>query len=68
MIYDLPRYIIILTFINVIGLQIDTEHPQNGVGKLRLNCIHQTVNAPQIKVEHVLCAISKLPTFFFKEI
>ena len=37
MIYDLPRYIIISTFINVIWVQIDTEHPQNGSGKLELN-------------------------------
>ena len=40
MIYDdLPRYLILLTFINVVfgdWLQIDTEHPQNGVGKLGL--------------------------------
>ena len=33
MIYDLPWYTIILTFIKV----IDSEHPQNGSGKLRID-------------------------------
>ena len=37
MIYDLPWYTIILTFINVIWLQLDTKNPQNGMGKLGLN-------------------------------
>ena len=35
MTYDLPWYTIILTFI--VWLQVDTEHPENGSGKLGLN-------------------------------
>ena len=37
MIYNLPRYVFISTVIKWDWLQIDTEHPQNGVGKLGLN-------------------------------
>ena len=37
MIYALSRYIIFLTFKNVIDSRLTLEHPQNGPGKLGLN-------------------------------